>query len=76
MTVKKFCEKYPISQQAVYAKIKRKSAQLDDHITKLNGLLVIDEYAEECLKPKCADYTLVRKIYKISLTIKMQNVKI
>ncbi|MDE6709453.1 MAG: hypothetical protein K2J76_03065 [Oscillospiraceae bacterium] len=65
MTVKELCEKYPISQQAVYAKIKRKSAQLDGHITKSGGLLVIDKYAEECLKPKCADFTLVRKIQNL-----------
>ncbi|MBD5528759.1 MAG: hypothetical protein HDR02_10215 [Lachnospiraceae bacterium] len=65
MTVKEFSEKYQISQQAVYAKIKRKSAQLDGHITKSGGLLVIDKYAEECLKPKCADFMLVRKIQNL-----------
>ncbi len=73
MTVKEFCKKYPISQQAVYAKIKRKSAQLDGHITKSNGLLVIDEYAEECLKPKCADFTLVRKIQKLQNQLNDKN---
>ncbi len=62
MTVKEFSEKYQISQQAVYAKIKRKAAQLDGHVAKSGGLLVIDDYAEECLKHKCADFTLVRKI--------------
>ena len=65
MTVKEFSEKYQISQQAVYAKIKRKSAQLDGHITKSDGQLVIDEYAEEYLKPKCTDFTLVRKIQNL-----------
>ena len=62
MTVKELSEKYHISQQAVYAKIKRKAAQLDGHITKSGGLLVIDEYAEECLKPKCSDFTLLKKM--------------
>ena len=64
MTVKEFSEKYQISQQAVYAKIKRKSAQLDCHITKSSGQFVVDEYPEEFLKRKCADFTLVRKIQK------------
>ena len=73
MTVKEFSEKYHISQQAVYAKIKRKSAQLDGHITKLNGRLVIDEYAEECLKPKCVDVTLVRKIQKLQNQLDGKN---
>ena len=73
MTVKEFCKKYQITQQAVYAKIKRKSAQLDGHITKSGGQLVIDEYAEKCLKPKCADFTLVRKIQKLQNQLDDKN---
>ena len=61
MTVKEFCKKYPISQQAVYAKIKRKSAQLDGHITKSGGQLVIDEFAEKILAPRPPDYFLLEK---------------
>ncbi|MDE5576466.1 MAG: hypothetical protein K2J11_03655, partial [Oscillospiraceae bacterium] len=48
-----------------YAKIKRKSAQLDGHVTKSGGQLVIDSYAEECLKPKCADFTLLKKFQNL-----------
>lgn len=53
MTVKEFCEKYEISLQAVYQKIKSKRKQLDGHITK-KGCLQIDSFAEELLKPRHA----------------------
>ena len=77
MTVKEFSKKYQISQQAVYAKIKRKSAQLDGHVTKSGGQLVIDKYAKECLKPNVQISHLLEKfkIYKISLMKKFRNVK-
>lgn len=61
MTVKGFSEKYQTTQQAVYAKIKRKSAQLDGHVTKSGGLLVIDEFAEKILAPRPPDYFLLEK---------------
>ena len=73
MTVKELSEKYHISQQAVYAKIKRKAAQLDSHITKSGGLLVIDEYAEECLKPKCSDFTLLKKMQNLQIQLDDKN---
>lgn len=61
MTVKELSEKYQISRQAIYAKIKRKSAQLDGHITKSGGQLVIDDYAEKILAPRPPDYFLLEK---------------
>ena len=73
MTVKELSEKYHISQQAVYAKIKRKSAQLDGHITKSGGQLVIDEYAEECLKPKYSDFTILKKMQNLQNQLDDKN---
>ena len=73
MTVKEFCKNYQITQQAAYVKIKRKSAQLDGHITKSNGLLVIDEYAEECLKPKYSDFTLLKKMQNLQIQLDDKN---
>lgn len=61
MTVKEFCKKYQISPQSVYAKIKRKAAQLNGHITKSGGQLVIDEYAEKILMPRPPDCFLLEK---------------
>lgn len=54
MTVKEFCEKYKISHQAVYAKIRKKKNLLDGHIFK-DGCLVLDSFAEEALKPVSTD---------------------
>ncbi|MCM1525490.1 MAG: hypothetical protein NC120_13660 [Ruminococcus sp.] len=62
MTVKEFSEKYKISVQSVYAKIRRNTDELDGHIAKSGGQLVIDEYAEEVLKPRIADFSLLEKI--------------
>ena len=73
MTVKEFSKKYQISPQAVYAKIRKKKTLLDGHVIKSGGQLVIDEYAEECLKPKCADFTLVRKIQKLQNQLDGKN---
>lgn len=61
MTVKGLSEKYQISRQAIYAKIKRKSAQLDGHIMKSGGQLVIDDYAEKILMPRPPDCFLLEK---------------
>jgi len=52
MTVKEFCEKYNISFQTVYKKIKRhKNKELAEHITKNTSSPVeFDDYAVEFLK--------------------------
>ena len=65
MRIKEFCEKYQITPQAVYAKIKRKATQLDSHVMKLGGQLEFDDYAEELLKPRCTDLTLLEKFQNI-----------
>ena len=54
MTVKALCEKYKISHQAVYAKIRKKKKLLDGHIFK-DSCLMFDDYAAEILKPVSAD---------------------
>lgn len=35
----------------MYSKLKRKKAELNGHIIMANGIIQIDEYAEEILKP-------------------------
>ena len=54
MTVREFCEKYKISHQAVYKKMKKFGEQLDGHIFK-KGCLQLDDYAVRLLKPHYAD---------------------
>lgn len=76
MTVKEFSEKYQISQQAVYAKIKRKSAQFDGHITKSGGQLVIDEFAENILAPRPPDYFLLEKNKNLQEALNMKDTEL
>lgn len=77
MTVKEFCEKYKISHQAVYAKIRKKKNLLDGHIFK-DGCLVLDSFAEEVLKPVSAEVRFFEesKILKIELAKKSQDFEI
>lgn len=51
MTIKEFCIKYNCNKAGVYKKIKRKETELKEHIKNENGIVQIDEYAEEILKP-------------------------
>lgn len=53
MRVSTFCEKYKISPQAVYKKMKKHKAKLSEHIKKDKGnVLDLDDYAVKFLKPK------------------------
>lgn len=51
MTIKELCKKYDCDKTSIYRKIKRKGMELEGHILNENGIIVIDEYAEEILKP-------------------------
>lgn len=53
MRVSTFCEKYKISPQAVYKKMKKYKARLEGHIKKDKGnVLDLDNFAVRLLKPK------------------------
>lgn len=53
MRVSAFCEKYKISPQAVYKKMKKYKARLEGHIKKDKGnVLDLDNFAVRLLKPK------------------------
>ena len=51
MTIKELCEKYNCNLTAMYNKLKRKRVALGNHVIVQNGIIQIDEYAEEILKP-------------------------
>ena len=52
MRVSTFCEKYKISPQAVYKKMKKHKARLEGHIKKDKGnVLDLDDYAADFLLP-------------------------
>ncbi len=52
MTVKEFCVENKCDISGIYKKIKRKEKELSGHIWKKNGSYVLDEEAQELLKPK------------------------
>lgn len=57
MRVSEFCEKYKISSQAVYKKMKKNEEKLDGHIKKDNGnVLDLDDFAVRLLQPKRETY--------------------
>ncbi len=65
ISVKAFAEKNNISQQAVYKKIRRNSDRLNGHISKQNGKMVLDSFAQEQLKPVDVNFTLAEKVKKL-----------
>lgn len=51
LTVKEFCRKYDCDYSAVYRKIKKKFPMENDHIKVIKGVIHLDKYAEDILKP-------------------------
>lgn len=51
LTVKEFCKKYDCDYSAVYRKIKKKFPMENPHIKVINGVIHLDKYAEDILKP-------------------------
>ena len=57
MRISTFCEKYKISRQAVYKKIRNHEKTFSGHIQKDKGnVLDLDDYAVALLKPKSETY--------------------
>jgi len=76
VSIREFGKKYKISPQAVYAKIKRKSAQLDGHVMKSGGQLVIDEYAEKILMPRPPDHFLLEKNKNLQAALEQKDMEV
>lgn len=62
MTVKEYAAEQHISQQTVYYKIKKYSDKLKSHIYKQGGKMLLDETAQEMLKPVDGNAGLVDKV--------------
>ena len=65
ISIKAFSEKNHISEQAVYKKIRRNSDKLNSHISKQNGKMMLDSFAQELLKPADVNFTLSEKNKKL-----------
>ena len=65
ISIKAFSEKNHISEQAVYKKIHRNSDKLKSHISKQNGKMMLDSFAQEQLKPADMNFTLAEKVKQL-----------
>ena len=65
ISIKAFAEKNNISQQTVYKKIRRNSDRLNGHISKQNGKMMLDNFAQELLKPADVNFTLAEKMKRL-----------
>ena len=65
ISIKAFAEKNNISQQDVYKKIRRNSDRLKSHISKQNGRMMLDSFAQEQLKTVDVNFTLAEKVKQL-----------
>lgn len=75
MTIKEYAVEQHISQQAVYSKIRRNVDKLKVHIFKQNGKTLLDETAQEMLKPIDCNAGLIAKSLKLEDVIRAKNIE-
>ncbi len=76
MRISEFCEKFKMSHQVVYKKIKSHKTELDGHITKDKGnVLDLDPFAVNFLKPKRETYKALdeRNYYLVKQNKELTN---
>lgn len=61
MTVKEYAEKMYVSRQSVNSKINRHKEELKNHILIINGRKMLDEFAQDFLKPTKDNSLLINK---------------
>lgn len=73
MTVKEYAAEQHISQQTVYYKIRKYSDKLKGHIYKQSGKMLLDETAQEMLKPVEGNVGLVDKVKNLEAEVVKKN---
>ena len=61
MTIREYAEKMQVSRQSVNSKINRHSEELKNHIFIINGRKMLDEFAQDFLKPTKNNALLISK---------------
>ena len=61
MTIKEYAEKMHVSRQSVNSKINRHKKELKNHILIINGRKMLDEFAQDFLKPTKDNALLISK---------------
>ncbi len=74
MSITKFCQKYRCDQSAIYRKIKRRQTELEGHITE-SGVLQLDEFAENLLKPKNTKTSEIQKLQSVEYELFLEKEK-
>ncbi len=75
VSVREFCARYDVSHQSVYKKISRNKNQLEGHIYK-ESCFMLDDYAENFLKPKAADSELFAECERIKAELSDKNAEL
>ena len=69
MTVKEYAEKMHVSRQSVNSKINRHKEELKNHIFIINGKKMLDEFAQDFLKPTKDNALLISKNNELENTL-------
>ena len=69
MTIKEYAEKMHVSRQSVNSKINRHLEELKNHIFIINGRKMLDEFAQDFLKPTKDNALLISKNTELENTL-------
>lgn len=69
ITVKEYAEKMHVSRQSVNSKINRHMKELKNHILIINGRKMLDEFAQDFLKPTKDNALLISKNTELENTL-------
>ena len=69
MTIREYAEKMQVSRQSVNSKINRHSEELKNHIFIINGRKMLDEFAQDILKPTKDNALLISKNTELENTL-------
>ena len=69
MTVKEYAEEMYVSRQSVNSKINRHKEELKNHILIINGRKMLDEFAQDFLKPTKDNALLINKNTELENTL-------
>lgn len=69
MTIKEYAEKMHVSRQSVNSKINRHMEELKNHIFIINGRKMLDEFAQDFLKPTKDNALLISKNTELENTL-------
>lgn len=73
MTIKEYAEKMHISRQSVNSKINRHKEELKNHIFIINGRKMLDEFAQDLLKPTKDNALLISKNIELENTLNIEK---